>query len=147
MLRFQYQVLQRNTAVTEHNRQLLVETFRSIAEILIWGDQNDSRVFEWVRTRVCLCACVPVWVCVCVCVCECGCLVPSFFLEKNMQSFFLRTLTQRCGRFVCVQLLQTLNILFENIKNETAICKHCSTVYCTLCYSIGRQSFWLYYLC
>ncbi|XP_064406876.1 protein CLEC16A-like isoform X2 [Halichondria panicea] len=89
-LKFNYQVLQRNTVVTDHNRQLLVETFRSIAEILIWGDQNDSRVFD-------------------------------FFLEKNMQSFFLRTLTQRCGRFVCVQLLQTLNILFENIKNETAI--------------------------
>ncbi len=45
-LRFNYQVLQRNSVVTDHNRQLLVETFRSIAEILIWGDQNDSRVFE-----------------------------------------------------------------------------------------------------
>lgn len=25
--------------------------------------------------------------------------------------------------FVCVQLLQTLNILFENIRNETSLCK------------------------
>ena len=24
----------------------LVEAFRSVAEILIWGDQNDTRVFE-----------------------------------------------------------------------------------------------------
>lgn len=47
----------------------------------------------------------------------------SFFLEKNMQSFFLKVLTQDCGRYVCVQLLQTLNILFENIRNETSICK------------------------
>ena len=50
-------------------------------------------------------------------------LINSFFLEKNMQSFFLKTLTQRCGRYVCLQLLQTLNILFENIRNETSICE------------------------
>ena len=44
--RYQYQILQRNPHVTENNKQTIVETFRSIAEILIWGDQNDSRVFE-----------------------------------------------------------------------------------------------------
>lgn len=47
----------------------------------------------------------------------------SFFLEKNMLSFFLRYLQQKSGRFICVQLLQTLNILFENIRNETSLCK------------------------
>ena len=46
VFRYQYQVLTRNHIVTEANRNLLVETFRCIAEILIWGDQNDSRVFE-----------------------------------------------------------------------------------------------------
>ena len=40
-----------------------------------------------------------------------------------MQSFFLKILSQRCGRYVSIQLLQTLNILFENIKNETSICE------------------------
>ena len=51
-------------------------------------------------------------------------LVPtSFFLEKNMLSFFLRIMKQKCGSFVCVQLLQTLNILFENIRNETSLCE------------------------
>ena len=44
--RYQYQILQRNPHVTDNNKQTIVETFRSIAEILIWGDQNDSRVFE-----------------------------------------------------------------------------------------------------
>eukprot|EP00731_Ephydatia_muelleri_P029434 Em0020g1078a len=38
-----------------------------------------------------------------------------------MQSYFQKTLTQNCGRYVCVQLLQTLNIMFENIRNETSI--------------------------
>jgi protein CLEC16A len=30
---------------------------------------------------------------------------------------------QKHGRFICVQILQTLNILFENIRHETSLCK------------------------
>lgn len=42
-----------------------------------------------------------------------------------MLAFFLRIMKQRSGgaSYVCVQLLQTLNILFENIRNETSLCK------------------------
>ncbi|XP_055303259.1 protein CLEC16A homolog [Sitodiplosis mosellana] len=91
-LKYLYAVLERNTTVSEHNRGLLVESLRCIAEILIWGDQNDSSVFD-------------------------------FFLEKNMLSYFLHIMRQKSGgsSFVCVQLLQTLNILFENIRNETSL--------------------------
>jgi len=89
-LKYLYSVLYKNQTVTENNKGLLVETLRSIAEILIWGDQNDSSVFD-------------------------------FFLERNMLSFFLKIMNQKCGSYVCVQLLQTLNILFENIRNETSI--------------------------
>uniref|UniRef100_A0A672F885 C-type lectin domain containing 16A n=1 Tax=Salarias fasciatus TaxID=181472 RepID=A0A672F885_SALFA len=89
-VRYMYHVLTKNTTVTDHNRNLLVETIRSITEILIWGDQNDSSVFD-------------------------------FFLEKNMFAFFLNILRQKSGRYVCVQLLQTLNILFENISHETSL--------------------------
>ena len=46
--RYLHYVLTKNSTVSETNRGLLVETLRSIAEILIWGDQNDSRVFEYV---------------------------------------------------------------------------------------------------
>ena len=45
----------------------------------------------------------------------------SFFLEKQMITFFLHYMEQRHGRYICVQLLQTLNILFENIRNETSL--------------------------
>ena len=40
-----------------------------------------------------------------------------------MLSFFLKIMDQKKteNNYVCVQLLQTLNILFENIKNETSI--------------------------
>ncbi|XP_023204677.1 protein CLEC16A isoform X4 [Xiphophorus maculatus] len=89
-LKYMYHILTKNTTVTDHNRNLLVETIRSITEILIWGDQNDSSVFD-------------------------------FFLEKNMFVFFLNILRQKSGRYVCVQLLQTLNILFENISHETSL--------------------------
>ncbi|KAI9576172.1 hypothetical protein GQX74_013913 [Glossina fuscipes] len=37
----------KNTTVSESNRGLLVESLRSIAEILIWGDQHDSSVFMY----------------------------------------------------------------------------------------------------
>lgn len=39
-----------------------------------------------------------------------------------MLGFFLNILRQRTGSYVKVQLLQTLSIMFENIKSETAIC-------------------------
>jgi hypothetical protein len=42
-----------------------------------------------------------------------------------MLSYFLQIMRQKSGgsSFVCVQLLQTLNILFENIRNETSLCE------------------------
>ena len=47
-----------------------------------------------------------------------------------MQQFFLKTLSKKCGRFVCLQLLQTLSILFENIRNDTSICERQYFVMC-----------------
>lgn len=44
--RYLYTILHRNPNVSEANCELLIETLRSIAEIFIWGDQNDSSVFE-----------------------------------------------------------------------------------------------------
>lgn len=38
-----------------------------------------------------------------------------------MLSFFLDIMKQKCGNYVTVQLLQTLNILFENIRHETSL--------------------------
>jgi protein CLEC16A len=46
LCRYLYGILNKNQTVTENNKDLLIETLRSISEILIWGDQNDSSVFE-----------------------------------------------------------------------------------------------------
>ncbi|KAF5401017.1 hypothetical protein PHET_05212 [Paragonimus heterotremus] len=90
LLRYLFSVIQKNVNVTEQNSDTIVEAVRLIAEILIWGDQNDSTIMD-------------------------------FFLEKNILEYFLKYIKQNPGRIVCVQLLQTLNILFENISNKTAI--------------------------
>ncbi|CAK8685130.1 unnamed protein product [Clavelina lepadiformis] len=89
-LRYLHHVLTKNHTITDNNKSLIVEALRSMSEILIWGDQNDSSVFE-------------------------------FYLEKNMFLFFLNILQQNAGNYVCVQLLQTLNILFENLQHETSL--------------------------
>jgi protein CLEC16A len=39
-------VLEKNVTVTHQNRALMVEAIRAISEIIIWGDQNDTSVFE-----------------------------------------------------------------------------------------------------
>ncbi|CAF3176464.1 unnamed protein product [Rotaria sp. Silwood2] len=83
-------VLNRNPIVSDANRDLLIETLRCISEILIWGDQNDSSVFD-------------------------------YFLERGMLTHFLNYMRQKYGRYICVQVLQTLNILFENIRHETSL--------------------------
>ena len=48
---------------------------------------------------------------------------PSFFFEKNIHQYFLAILNSspRTSPHITVQLLQTLSILFENIRTETSI--------------------------
>lgn len=36
-----------NQVVNHFNKAVLIETLRELAELLIWGDQNDPRVFEY----------------------------------------------------------------------------------------------------
>lgn len=58
-----------------------------------------------------------------------------------MFAFFLNILRQKSGRYVCVQLLQTLNILFENISHETSLCEYtCQMLFCTDISSFGCTS-------
>ena len=39
-----------------------------------------------------------------------------------MLLYFLKMMSQKSNQ-ICVQLLQTLSILFENIRNETSLCE------------------------
>ncbi|KNC83181.1 hypothetical protein SARC_04548 [Sphaeroforma arctica JP610] len=61
-----------------------------MAEILVWGDQNNPSVFD-------------------------------FFLDKNLFVLFLELLNMKGVPYVKMQLLQCLNIIFENIRNESSL--------------------------
>ena len=113
--------------IDESNQQLIIETLRSIAELLIWGDQNETRFFEYA------CAIVGLLAAAISQKANEGRAPPgaagddghggdSFFFEKNIHSFFLKILNQKTSSTITVQLLQTLSILFENIQTETSIC-------------------------
>lgn len=115
MLRYYNQVLTRNTVITDKNRDLVVETLRCLAEVLIWGDQNNPEFFEYVRSVARRAACRRLTQ-------ARGNLRCSFFLEKGMLSYFPNILRQKTAQVVKVQLLQTLSILIENIQSQHAIC-------------------------
>ena len=110
-------MLSKNQTVTDGNKGLLVETIRSIAEILIWGDQACIvvRLLKLSSHQHLVTLFLPLPL-------QNDSSVFDFFLERNMLSFFLKFMDQKTGNnYVCVQLLQTLNILFENIRNDTSI--------------------------
>lgn len=44
-------ILVRNQTVTDANRALIVEALRSIAELVIWSDQNDPIIVEYFLTE------------------------------------------------------------------------------------------------
>eukprot|EP00897_Mesotaenium_endlicherianum_P003075 jgi/Mesen1/2796/ME000170S01896 len=90
-LRHLTEQLHRHPVVTEANKDIVVETLRSLAELIIWGDQHEPAFFE-------------------------------FFMANNILGHFLtilRTSSRTSG--VPVQLLQTLNIMIQNIRSEKSI--------------------------
>ena len=46
-LKHLHDTLIRNAVVTDSNRDVVVETLRSIAELMIWGDQHEPRFFDY----------------------------------------------------------------------------------------------------
>ncbi|ETO13974.1 hypothetical protein RFI_23394, partial [Reticulomyxa filosa] len=43
--RYQCSILEKNPVVDEKNKPLIIETLRQIAELMIWGDQNNDNFF------------------------------------------------------------------------------------------------------
>eukprot|EP00892_Ulva_mutabilis_P000723 jgi/Ulvmu1/10651/UM066_0032.1 len=81
-----------NQVVNAFNKATLIETLRELAELLIWGDQNDARVFEY------------------------------FLEHNMLKHYkrILAVPSHRRGD-VAVQLLQTLSILITNIGKQTSM--------------------------
>ena len=86
-------VLARTPSATPGNSASLVETFREIAELMIYGDQNDPTFFDvFVEHRV----------------------LAHF-------SRFIKQSGGRRGSGLTLQLLQTLSIMIQNTREETSL--------------------------
>ena len=97
-------VVARTTTVTTANRDALVETFREIAELMIWGDQNEPSFFDaFVEMRT----------------------LTHFSRFINQQARHRAAHRQgqpaRGGSHLTLQLLQTLSIMVQNIQLETSL--------------------------
>ncbi|CAM6039399.1 unnamed protein product [Sphagnum compactum] len=89
-LRHLNEQLQKATVITDANKDFVVETLRSMAELLIWGDQHDPTFFDFFMEKQ----------------------VMSTFVRILRES---KTITA-----VAVQLLQTLSIMIQNITSKHA---------------------------
>ncbi|KAE9555667.1 hypothetical protein FO519_001138 [Halicephalobus sp. NKZ332] len=89
-LKYLHGVLYKNRQVNDGNKEVVIEALRLLAEVLVWGDQNETSIFD-------------------------------FFLERQMHQHFINIMNQKCHISVHVQLLQTWNIIFENLRNESAL--------------------------
>jgi hypothetical protein len=90
VLRHLNEQLQKATVITDANKDFVVETLRSMAELLIWGDQHDPTFFDFFMEKQ----------------------VMSTFVRILRES---KTITA-----VAVQLLQTLSIMIQNITSKHA---------------------------
>ncbi|KAM3386275.1 hypothetical protein ACQJBY_009726 [Aegilops geniculata] len=89
-LRYLTDQLQKIHVVYEANKEFVVEALRSIAELMIYGDQHDPLFFE-------------------------------FFMEKQIMGEFARILRISKLSRVSLQLLQTMSIMIQNLRNEHSI--------------------------
>ncbi|KAL8139777.1 hypothetical protein V2J09_005798 [Rumex salicifolius] len=89
-LRYLTEQLQKVQIVNDVNKGFVIESLRSIAELVTYGDQHDSTFFD-------------------------------FFMEKQVMGEFVRLLQVSKTAAVPLQLLQTVSIMIQNLKNENAI--------------------------
>ena len=87
-----HQQLIENKSINEENEDIVIEILRIIAEMVVYGDSKSELLFD-------------------------------FFCEKNMLSLFLELMwgENGCPLSVHIQILQTLSILINSVKNDTSL--------------------------
>ncbi|CAG8444308.1 9241_t:CDS:10 [Ambispora gerdemannii] len=90
--------------IDTYDDEKIVETIKEITQILIWGDQHKPAILEYVK------------------------LNRGYFFEQDMHYDFLRILEMTKSPLVTKQLLQTMNILFENIHDLTSLCEYSEAI-------------------
>jgi len=88
-------VLVKHQAVTAANRDLLVETFREVAELMIWGDQHEPGFFDlFVELKI---------------------------LAHFNRFMTTKARWSHRGAGLTLQLLQTLSIMIQNTREVTSL--------------------------
>lgn len=95
-----YNTLIKNRVVTSNNQLIIIETLRTLAEIMVYGDKNSEQFFEYFN---------------------CFINYNRFFCEKRMITLMIEYLHQDCANSVKIQVIQTMSILVQNIKSETTL--------------------------
>ncbi|GMH41903.1 hypothetical protein BSKO_09813 [Bryopsis sp. KO-2023] len=91
-LEYLYSVLEKTPEITATNRDQMVETLRSIAELIIWGDQHEPKFFEF------------------------------FLEKNVLGHFHkILTVGDNRRGDVAKQVLQTLSIMIQNLRSETSV--------------------------
>eukprot|EP01028_Stygiella_incarcerata_P002815 TRINITY_DN15314_c0_g1_i1.p1 TRINITY_DN15314_c0_g1~~TRINITY_DN15314_c0_g1_i1.p1 ORF type:complete len:828 (+),score=168.25 TRINITY_DN15314_c0_g1_i1:159-2642(+) len=85
-----FRSLDKTSHVTDENKASIIETFREMVELMVWGDQHSDEFF-------------------------------SFFLENKMMTLFDKFLRFDCSIHVKTQLIQTLSMMIQNIRNEKSL--------------------------
>jgi len=80
------------TEIDDSNKHVVVEIIQQMTSALVWGEKNDdSSLFD-------------------------------YFCEKNLLAFFVRILgLPRVPKSVKVQVMQTLSMLMQNIRQQTSL--------------------------
>jgi protein CLEC16A len=86
-----YSQLSKVTAVTERNRDMVVESLRTVAELLIWGDKHDPAFFEF------------------------------FLEQNVLATFWRLLASPSSCAQVQMQLLQALAILIQNLTLSSSV--------------------------
>ena len=86
-----YNELSRTTVVNDRNKEMVVESLRTISELIIWGEKNDPAVFEF------------------------------FLEKNVLGIFWRILAQERTPVTVKQQLLQTLSILIQNIETGPSV--------------------------
>jgi hypothetical protein len=90
----------------------LVEALKLTCELLVWGDQNDRSLIEYLQnfyTPFCFLFILMN-------------TVQSFFLENFMFSTLVKLLQNCKSTFVEIYFLQCFTILFGNIRSQDLTC-------------------------
>lgn len=90
-LKHVHRELVENKVVTSKNVVTVIEHLRTVAEMVVYGDSNSEQLFD-------------------------------FFCEKNMMALFIEIMwSPNCPGSVHMQILQTLGILCQSVKNDTSL--------------------------